>query len=139
MGGRAFQAEGTAREKILKWERTWQSSEGVLGSENLIGKELESTGRFYREERMDAFQTTVPPSPIYLSDLTASFPSPSHTAGLVAFHPLQATITLSPSHWLFPLPRHFPPDSCMAHSLFVGLCSDDILLMRPCPPPNLRL
>jgi len=60
MGGRAFQAKGTAREKILRWERTWQSSEGVLGSESLIAEELESTGRFYREERMDAFQTIAP-------------------------------------------------------------------------------
>lgn len=63
MGGRAFKAEGTAREKILRWERTWQSSEGVLGSESLTAEELESTGRFYGEERMDAFQTMVSPLP----------------------------------------------------------------------------
>ena len=59
MEGRAFQAEGTAREKILRWERTWQSSEGVLGSESLIAKELESTGSL----SVDAFQIIVRPLP----------------------------------------------------------------------------
>ena len=78
MGGRTFQAEGTAREKILRWERIWQSSEGVLGSKSLIAEELESTGSL----SVDAFQIIVPPSPIYLFDLIASFPSPSLTAGL---------------------------------------------------------
>ena len=81
---------------------------------------------------------SAPPPPFTsLTSLLPFLPAASLLAS--AFHPLQATITLSPSHWLFPLPRHFPPDSCMAHSLFVSLCSDDILLMLPCPPPNLKL
>lgn len=67
---KVFPGRGFEREKVLRWERTWQGSEGqreALMSErqlpmwNLVGaKKLETTGRFFKE-RINDFKTLTQP------------------------------------------------------------------------------
>lgn len=127
-GRKPFQAEGTAREKGLRWERTWQSTEGereVLGSErqwahtmwNLVGdKELEVTGKFSREERINDLNCV--PS-LCLLDFIPSLSPHSHT-DLLAFPqtgPLQARGLVSFATATPSACNTFPPDIHVAYPL----------------------
>lgn len=68
--------------------------------------------------------------------------SPSHT-GIPAFPqtgPLQATLTLGPSHWLFPLPRTFSPQiSTWLSPSPVNLCSNDRPLNEAFPTSKFKI